>query len=443
MSFLDRIRSLLRGDRPAPDRSHTPDPSPAFPTQPTIAQQVETLESLGLRLRDPLTVAAVEHTVARGVTPDQLTSTAGPGPVPPHVCAAYWWLLFETVGGRRAVDAVVTVDDPHAEHRSPSGKKLQASIELFLSRVCSLTGVDTPAVQVTSFTKGHNPFLHTAEVVVGDQHHSWTSGDRTALRPLLLRAAETPETALVDFSDHGAKSSNLFDVAALPRAHAPAFARLLEQFIAPTIRWRDEWVTAVRSSEDASHRAALIESDLPDDLRTAGLPAPEEVPRWTPEDPPTKLDALMATQERIDADWAEAIGAQQRTEDLSLDDRIDALARHGLDRNPDATEQELREDVDWPPQIDALAAALDRTDVTDAFARREEGEDEGILGLTVDGIPHEVPCAFEGKYLDLEALDALGDLLAPADREQVAVGDTLAWPLTEQAESFRKLVAGG
>ena len=69
----------------------------------------------------------------------------------------------------------------------------------------------------------------------------------------------------------------------------------------------------------------------------------------------------MATQERIDADWAEAIGAQQRTEDLSLDDRIDAL----------------------------------------------------------------------------------GDLLAPADREQVAVGDTLAWPLTEQAESFRKLVAGG
>ena len=377
------------------------------------------------------------------MTPDQLTSTAGPGPVPPHVRAAYWWLLFETVGGRRAVDAVVTVDDPHAEHRSPSGKKLQASIELFLSRVCSLTGVDTPAVQVTSFTKGHNPFLHTAEVVVGDQHHSWTSGDRTALRPLLLRAAETPETALVDFSDHGAKSSNLFDVAALPRAHAPAFARLLEQFIAPTIRWRDEWVTAVRSSEDASHRAALIESDLPDDLRTAGLPAPEEVPRWTPEDPPTKLDALMATQERIDADWAEAIGAQQRTEDLSLDDRIDALARHGLDRNPDATEQELREDVDWPPQIDALAAALDRTDVTDAFARREEGEDEGILGLTVDGIPHEVPCAFEGKYLDLEALDALGDLLAPADREQVAVGDTLAWPLTEQAESFRKLVAGG
>ena len=247
----------------------------------------------------------------------------------------------------------MTVDDPHAEHRSPSGKKLQASIELFLSRVCSLTGVDTPAVQVTSFTKGHNPFLHTAEVVVGDQHHSWTSGDRTALRPLLLRAAETPE------------------------------------------------------------------------------------------DPPTKLDALMATQERIDADWAEAIGAQQRTEDLSLDDRIDALARHGLDRNPDATEQELREDVDWPPQIDALAAALDRTDVTDVFARREEGEDEGILGLTVDGIPHEVPCAFEGKYLDLEALDALGDLLAPADREQVAVGDTLAWPLTEQAESFRKLVAGG
>ena len=240
------------------------------------------------------------------------------------MCAAYWWLLFETVGGRRAVDAVVTVDDPHAEHRSPSGKKLQASIELFLSRVCSLTGVDTPAVQVTSFTKGHNPFLHTAEVVVGDQHHSWTSGDRTALRPLLLRAAETPE------------------------------------------------------------------------------------------DPPTKLDALMATQERIDADWAEAIGAQQRTEDLSLDDRIDALA-----------------------------AALDRTDVTDVFARREEGEDEGILGLTVDGIPHEVPCAFEGKYLDLEALDALGDLLAPADREQVAVGDTLAWPLTEQAESFRKLVAGG
>ena len=443
MSFLDRIRSLLRGDRPAPDRSHTPDPSPAFPTQPTIAQQVETLESLGLRLRDPLTVAAVLHTVARGVTPDQLTSTAGPGPVPPHVRAAYWWLLFETVGGRRAVDAVVTVDDPHAEHRSPSGKKLQASIELFLSRVCSLTGVDTPAVQVTSFTKGHNPFLHTAEVVVGDQHHSWTSGDRTALRPLLLRAAETPETALVDFSDHGAKSSNLFDVAALPRAHAPAFARLLEQFIAPTIRWRDEWVTAVRSSEDASHRAALIESDLPDDLRTAGLPAPEEVPRCTPEDPPTKLDALMATQERIDADWAEAIGAQQRTEDLSLDDRIDALARHGLDRNPDATEQELREDVDWPPQIDALAAALDRTDVTDVFARREEGEDEGILGLTVDGIPHEVPCAFEGKYLDLEALDALGDLLAPADREQVAVGDTLAWPLTEQAESFRKLVAGG
>ena len=286
MSFLDRIRSLLRGDRPAPDRSHTPDPSPAFPTQPTIAQQVETLESLGLRLRDPLTVAAVEHTVARGVTPDQLTSTAGPGPVPPHVRAAYWWLLFETVGGRRAVDAVVTVDDPHAEHRSPSGKKLQASIELFLSRVCSLTGVDTPAVQVTSFTKGHNPFLHTAEVVVGDQHHSWTSGDRTALRPLLLRAAETPETALVDFSDHGAKSSNLFDVAALPRAHAPAFALLLEQFIAPTIRWRDEWVTAVRSSEDASHRAALIESDLPDDLRTAGLPATEEVPRWTPEDPP-------------------------------------------------------------------------------------------------------------------------------------------------------------
>ena len=377
------------------------------------------------------------------MTPDQLTSTAGPGPVPPHVRAAYWWLLFETVGGRRAVDAVVTVDDPHAEHRSPSGKKLQASIELFLSRVCSLTGVDTPAVQVTSFTKGHNPFLHTAEVVVGDQHHSWTSGDRTALRPLLLRAAETPETALVDFSDHGAKSSNLFDVAALPRAHAPAFARLLEQFIAPTIRWRDEWVTAVRSSEDASHRAALIESDLPDDLRTAGLPAPEEVPRWTPEDPPTKLDALMATQERIDADWAEAIGAQQRTEDLSLDDRIDALARHGLDRNPDATEQELREDVDWPPQIDALAAALDRTDVTDVFARREEGEDEGILGLTVDGIPHEVPCAFEGKYLDLEALDALGDLLAPADREQVAVGDTLAWPLTEQAESFRKLVASG
>ena len=348
------------------------------------------------------------------MTPDQLTSTAGPGPVPPHVRAAYWWLLFETVGGRRAVDAVVTVDDPHAEHRSPSGKKLQASIELLLSRVCSLTGVDTPAVQVTSFTKGHNPFLHTAEVVVGDQHHSWTSGDRTALRHLLLRAAETPETALVDFSDHGAKSSNLFDVAALPRAHAPAFARLLEQFIAPTIRWRDEWVTAVRSSEDASHRAALIESDLPDDLRTAGLPAPEEVPRWTPEDPPSKLDALMATQERIDADWAEAIGAQQRTEDLSLDDRIDALA-----------------------------AALDRTDVTDAFARREEGEDEGILGLTVDGIPHEVPCAFEGKYLDLEALDALGDLLAPADREQVAVGDTLAWPLTEQAESFRKLVAGG
>lgn len=152
------------------------------------------------------------------MTPDQLTSTAGPGPVPPHVRAAYWWLLFETVGGRRAVDAVVTVDDPHAEHRSPSGKKLQASIELFLSRVCSLTGVDTPAVQVTSFTKGHNPFLHTAEVVVGDQHHSWTSGDRTALRPLLLRAAETPETALVDFSDHGAKSSNLFDVAA-PPAH--------------------------------------------------------------------------------------------------------------------------------------------------------------------------------------------------------------------------------
>ena len=80
MSFLDRIRSLLRGDRPAPDRSHTPDPSPAFPTQPTIAQQVETLESLGLRLRDPLTVAAVEHTVARGVTPDQLTSTAAPAP---------------------------------------------------------------------------------------------------------------------------------------------------------------------------------------------------------------------------------------------------------------------------------------------------------------------------------------------------------------------------
>lgn len=254
MSFLDRIRSLLRGDRPAPDRSHTPDPSPA----------------------------------------------TGP-------------------------DA------------------------------------DVPSVQVTDSSKGHNPLLHTAEVVVGGQHHSWTSGDRTALRPLLLRAAETPETALVDVSDHGAKSSNLFDVAALPRAHAPAFARLLEQFIAPTIRWRDEWVTAVRSSEDASHRAALIESDLPDDLRTAGLPAPEEVPRWTPEDPPTKLDALMATQERIDADWAEAIGAQQRTEDLSLDDRIDAL----------------------------------------------------------------------------------GDLLAPADREQVAVGDTLAWPLTEQAESFRKLVAGG
>lgn len=72
----------------------------------------------------------------------------------------------------------------------------------------------------------------------------------------------------------------------------------------------------------------------------------------------------MATQERIDADRAEAIGAQQRTQDLSLDDRIDAL-------------------------------------------------------------------------------NALGDLLAPADREQAAVGDTLAWPLTEHAESFRKLVAGG
>src|SRR5699024_107351 len=237
-----------------------------------------------------------------------------------------------------------TMFDPTASapagSRKRTGENLQASIETFLTRLCAATGAPVPTVEVESFEPGNNPLQASAEVLLDGQRIAWSSGDSEGFRAILLQAAATPERTVVDFFAHDAHATNALELAVLPREHAAQFGRLLEQFAVPTLRWK--WARS-----EAMHRKVPFDQPLPDQLRTSGLADAQDVSPWTPQDPPTELDQRMGAQERVWEMWAAATGARTRTEAMPPGQRVAALDRLGIPRNPAASDAEVRADPEY------------------------------------------------------------------------------------------------
>jgi hypothetical protein len=281
MGIADRMRTLLHGDGMRTAHAATPaEILRSIGPVPSVCQQLETLAGLGISLREPLSVSAVDEAIdraARRALEADPTAEEQPGatpPVPGLQRAAYWWLLHERIDGRYAVQGRHRILPPRADlfgEHAPDAEQLARSIRKVAQRLCSDTGAAVPEVEVTDL-QVRSQLLTTATVRLNGVAHAWSDvRDRDFVRTL-ARVCSSSQQKVMVFDDHGADTHwtrPMVDVLVAPSAHVQEIAELLADHVRPAVAAAHAWIDLPYSGRDEAPRGRILELRTPDGRRSA------------------------------------------------------------------------------------------------------------------------------------------------------------------------------
>jgi hypothetical protein len=281
---------------------------PMAASGPSLDDQVDRLESLGLHLHPDCDRPTLARAVARGVTPDDLGEGGhGARPIPPHRRACYWWLLCEDVGCVPTLRRRLRIDLEEqvfaTGHMDADDMPLVEQLGILrrmAHRLRGVAGLDVPRLEPV--TDGPEECRARIDGVVVD----WTNrGLRDRLRDALT--ARLPDgDSLVMYRDVVPEAPDLCVV--VPSVHVTGVRELIAESLPPALLAGGAWLDSVEQHETSEQ----VSFTLDPTRMTSGLAVSSyEVPAWVGVHPPMALADQLERLRRVGlVPWTDDVAPQ-------------------------------------------------------------------------------------------------------------------------------------